>query len=1003
VVPVRYRMLGTITAHDGTHWQPVAAAKPRALLAALLIRAGDVLTLDQLLFELWGDQPPRTAPTQIHGYVLRIRRLLGERHAQSLVTAGPGYRLIIEDGEIDTRVFAQRAAQGRAALRDGDVEHAVDLLGGALAMWRGPALADVAASPLVNGLRKRLTELRHVTWEARVTADLTLGRHTGLVDEIERHVDAHPLRERPWRQLMLALDRAGRRDEAIAAYQRVRTILVDHSGIEPGLELRRLYDELRRPRPHLVPKVPKLVGRAAELTALDALAESDGPVIAAVTGPAGIGKTALVRHWAADRDRFPDGSLHADLRGYGHGSPARPSAVLATFLQALGVPAAAIPPDEDSRAALYRSRLAGRHAVVILDNARDAAQVRPLLPGPSRCVVIVTSRDDLRGLAASHGAHLLRLPVLEPAAAIALLGGTDTDVAELAALCGHLPLALRIAARRLAARTPVSALLEALRSDDLDGFAHRNAAVRAAFDHSYRALPAAAQYVFRLLGLTPGREFTAHAVAALAALPLPAATAVLDRLAAAHMIEPAGRGRFACHELLHRYAHELAPDDPAASRRLADHYLATALRAAVLVSPNMARVPGPPVTAEPVPFTDHAAAVAWLDAERANLVALGGWRLVDALRGYFSMRSCRADWAAAARAGLARAVAEGATAGQSAMAISLGLLAWCEGQYADARARYREAAAFARCARWREGEATALNGVGRAEVGLGRPRAGRRVLTEALAIDRAVGFRAGEARELHNIGLAMQHEGLLEAAVTHQEQALALYTELGDIRGQCVVADALAWARQLAGLPTDLAEHTAALALGAGIGWDAAQAGVLRTIAARHRDAGRFTTAREYATRALALARDGGEHQVTVDSLTVLGDALSGLGLYPDARRSYTEALSAAAASGFVTGRVDALLGLAQLHVRSGEPATGEVWARNAVAAARRHGLLLREAWSLTALAGATAARGRHAEAVRYAKDALAACERSGHHAGTATVLSIMGAVSTKRAAPSVG
>src|SRR5690349_3523070 len=186
-------MLGTIAAHDGAQWQPVAAAKPRALLAALLIRAGDVLTLDQMLFELWGDRPPRSAPTQIHGYVLRIRRLLGERHAQSLVTADPGYRLVVGDGEVDTRIFAQRSARGRAALADGDVEHAVDLLGGALAMWRGPVLADVPASPLVNGLRRRLTELRHITWEARVTADLALGRDAGLVEEIERHVDAHPL------------------------------------------------------------------------------------------------------------------------------------------------------------------------------------------------------------------------------------------------------------------------------------------------------------------------------------------------------------------------------------------------------------------------------------------------------------------------------------------------------------------------------------------------------------------------------------------------------------------------------------------------------------------------------------------------------------------------------------------------------------------------------------------------------------------------------------------
>ncbi|MBB4904379.1 AfsR/SARP family transcriptional regulator [Actinophytocola algeriensis] len=995
-LPVRYRMLGNVAAHDGVHWQAIAAPKPRALLAALLIRAGDVLTVDQLLFELWGDRPPRSAPTQIHGYILRIRRVLGEVRARSLLTTGPGYRLVVEDEELDTRVFARLSAEGREALRDGDAEHAAELLGGALALWQGPVLADVPASPLVSGLRRRLSEDWHLTWESRVEADLALGRHAGLIEEIARHVEAHPLRERPWRQLMLALDRAGRRDDAVSAYQRLRSLLVDHSGIEPGLEVRRLYDDLRRPRPHLVPNAPKLVGRAAELAALDTLAEADGPVVTAVTGPAGIGKTAFVRHWAGKaKDRYPDGRLYADLEGYGSGEPAAPAAVLATFLQALGVPADAVPADEDSRAALYRSRLSGARVLIVLDNARDADQVRPLLPGPSRCMVVVTSRDDLRGLTATHGAHLLRLPVLEPAAAVALLGGPLADVAELAALCGHLPLALRIAARKLAARTPVSALVAALRSGDLDGFAHRRAAVRAAFDASYRALPEVARHVFRLLGLTPGHEFSAHAVAALGDLPVSSAAAVLDRLAAAHMVEPAGGGRFTCHDLLRRYALELAPDDPAATRRLADHYLATARHAATLVSPGMALAPTAPVTAPVVPFADHAAALLWLDAERANLVAVGGWRIVDALRAYLAMRSPRTDWAAAARAGLAAAVAERSLVGEAAMEISLGRLAWSEGRYGDAKTRYSHARTLAHQAGWHEGESTGLNGVGRAEIGMGRPDAGREVLTEALGIDRAVGFRAGEARELHDIGLAMQNQGLLAESIEHQERALALCVEVGDLRAQCLVADALAWARQLIGQPSALKEHTSALALGAGIGWEAAQSGVLRRIAAHHRDAGRHTTARDYAERALALVRAGGEHQLRVDALTVLGDANVGLGQHAAARRCYTEALGSASTSGYLTGRMDALLGLAELHVRSGEPGTAEVWARTAVAAARASGLLLWEGRALTVLASAAAALGRRPDAARFAAAALAACERAGHHPGAAQALSIMDSLTT--------
>ncbi len=1000
---MRYRLLGNVVAHNGARWQAIAATKPRALLAALLVRAGDVLTVDQLLFELWGDRPPRSAPTQIHGYVLRIRRALGETGTRALLTAGPGYRIVVGDGELDTVEFGRRAVEGRDALRAGDAEHAAEALGAALSLWRGPALADVPASPLVSGIRRRLGELRLGAWEARVDADLALGRHARLVEEVSRHVEANPLRERPWRQLMLALDGAGRRDEAVAVYERVRALLVDHSGIEPGVELRRLRDELRRPRPHLVPRAPRLVGRAAELAVLDALADAPGPVVATVAGPAGIGKTALVRHWAGRAaGRFPDGRLYADLNGSTGGAPATPGAVLATFLHALGVPTAEVPPDEDSRAALYRSRLADRRVLVVLDNARDADQVRPLLPGPSASVVLVTSRDDLRGLTATHGAHLLRLPVLEPAAAVALLGGTgrhdDTAIAELAALCGHLPLALRIAAGKLAERTPVRELVSALRAGDLDELANRRTAVRAAFDVSYAALPEGARRTFRLLGLLPGPDFTPHAVAALAGVPVPAAEATLDRLAAAHMVEPGGPGRFTCHDLLRRYAAELGGGDPAPRRRLADHYLATALRAATFVSPNMARVPGPPVPAEPVPLADLAAALAWLDAERANLVAVGGWRLVDALRGYLSMRVPSADWAAAARAGLTAAVVADAPAGQAAMEVSLGMLAWCEGRYHDARDHYRRARPLAALADWPEGESTALNGVGRAAIGLGLPAEGHRALVEALAIDRAAGFLAGEARELHTIGLALLHQGRIAAAVRHQERALALYREIGDARGECVVADALAWVRQLAGLPTAIEEHTSALALGIGIAWPAAQAGVLRTLAARHRDVASYGKARDYADRALALARAGGEHHVQVEALTVLGDALAGLGHFGAARRCYTQALGAAGSSGFATGRVDALLGLADLHVRRGEPATAEVWARHAVTTAHAHGLRPLEGRALTVLAAAARARGRETDATRYAEEALATYRPTGHRAGMARARSLLHGIEPRTA-----
>jgi len=1011
---MRYRILGGVAVHDGDGWREINAAKPRSLLAALLIRTGDVLPVDQLLFELWGDRPPRSAPTQIHGYVLRIRRALGETGAQSLVTVAPGYRLVVGDDDLDALVFVRRAEQGRSALRAGDAERAAELLDEALAMWQGPALADVTPTPLVTGTARRMTELRLTTREYRVDADLARGRHAEVIDELRRHVDEHPLRETSWRQLMVALDRAGRRADALAAYERLRTILVDHSGIEPSAELRRLHDDLRRPAPRQVPPVAKLVGREDELARLDGLAErAEGGevVVATVAGPAGIGKTALARHWARRAaDRFPDGHLYVDLHGYATGPAVPPHTVLTRFLHALGVPDDELPADEDTLGALYRSRLSGKRVLVVLDNARDANQVRPLLPGPSACLVLVTSRDDLRGLTATHGAHLLRLPVLAPAAAVALLGraGGTGDLAELAALCGHLPLALHIAAGKLAARTPVASLVSALRDGNhLTELAHRRTAVRAAFDVSYAALPEAARRTFRLIGVVPGPDFAAPTVAALTDVPAAAAAAVLDRLAGAHMVEQTGPGRFTCHDLLRRYARDLAGVGSGAERRrLADHYLASALRAAQFVSPHMARVPGPPVPVKPVALPDHRAALAWLDAERANLVASvgiapGGWRLVDALRGYFSTRFPREDWAAAAKAGLAVADAEESDPGRAAMHLSLGHLAWCDGRLADSLAQYRAARSLSRRAGWREGESTALNGVGRAELGLGRPQEALRTLADALAIDRTISFRAGEARELYNIGLAHQSLGRLADAVDHQQRALTLYEELGDRRGRCVVADNLGLVRRLTGsadAADAAAEHTDALTLGADIGWPHAQAEALRALAAAHLDADRFAEARGYADRAVALARAGGEHHVRVGALTVLGAALAALGQFAGAGRCYTEALNATSASGLAAGRVDALLGLADLRLRRGRPAEALPWAEQALSAASKHQLRMLEGQALTVLAEATASLGRRAEAARHAEQALATHRDTGHRAGADRALRVLNELDGLRA-----
>jgi tetratricopeptide (TPR) repeat protein len=315
------------------------------------------------------------------------------------------------------------------------------------------------------------------------------------------------------------------------------------------------------------------------------------------------------------------------------------------------------------------------------------------------------------------------------------------------------------------------------------------------------------------------------------------------------------------------------------------------------------------------------------------------------------------------------------------MHMSRGHLTWCDGRYRDSRRHYRTARQWCRLAGWREGESTALNGDARAAIGLGRPADALPTLAAALAIDHEVSFLAGEARELHNIGLALQSLGRLDEAVAHQQKALALYEELGDLRGQCVVGDSLGWVRSLTGGASSYADHASALALGADIGWDHAQARALRNLAALHRDAARFATARGYADRAVALAD---EHQVRVEALTVLGNALAGLGKLAAAARHYSEALKAACDSGYAAGRVDALLGLADLHLRQHQPVTATAWAREAATIARKHDLGVHEGQAFTVLAAAATALGHRDEAALHAARALAIHRRTGHHAGAA-------------------
>lgn len=480
-----FAVLGPLTASADDAEIPLSSAVHRAVLAMLLLHANRPVSAAALAEAIWDVDPPTTARASLQNHVMRLRRALGPAGARVL-TRSPGYLIKIWDGELDLDRFIRLRESGRAAARDGSWDDAASLLGSALSQWTGEPISNVRSSYPLAGQAQRLAELRLETTELRLEAELHLGHHAEVIGELRALAAVHPLRERFRELLMTALYADGRQAEALAAYQDVRQTLVEEFGIEPGQRIQRLHQQMLAADPALVvgssagaepvgrdaeqvvprqlPAVSSLSGRQAELRQLtDWLNQDDAAALTvAICGAAGVGKTTLAVHWARQvAHLFPGGQLYLDLRGF---SPAGPPAELAEaircLLDSLGVPANRIPVSAQAQIGLYRSLLAGRDRVlVLLDNAGDADQVRPLLPAAPGGLAIVTSRSELAGLAAVDGARLLTLDVLSEAEARELLAarlGADliaaepTAVVELSALCARLPLALAVAAAQAA-------------------------------------------------------------------------------------------------------------------------------------------------------------------------------------------------------------------------------------------------------------------------------------------------------------------------------------------------------------------------------------------------------------------------------------------------------------------------------------------------------------------------------------------------------------------------
>jgi len=630
---MRFALLGPLVMDDGAGGRPTpTGARLRVLLAALLLHANAPVAAEALAEAVWDGSPPPGAVDTLRSYVWRLRRALGPGAETRIMARDPGYLIRVDQSELDVLEFEALCRQAGAVLREHAWAKASAAAAQALMLWRGTPLLDVASQTLHVEFVPRLEQLRVQALEDRAEADLRLGHDDRLVPQLRDLTAQYPLRERFHAQLMLALTRRGRQAEALAAYQEARRVLVGELGIEPGPELRQLQQRILRGDPGLAPPAPvspstligagapvprqlptgvrHFTGRRAELDILTGLPDESGQpaaaegtsVIAVIDGMAGIGKTTLAVH-AAHRlsGRFPDGQLFIDMHGYTRGcEPRDPGEALGWFLRALGVPPQWVPREVDERAALYRQHLAGSRTLVVLDNAADETQLRPLLPGSPGCLVLVTSRRRLKGL---DDAHILALDLLAQQDAVALLRAVaslgrvppdDPALAETAELCGRLPLALRIAAALLRHR-PAWSLehLAGLLRDQQQRIAALSDGERdlgAVFDLSCRSLTDAQRHLFRHLGLIPGPHTDVHASAALIDTDLGTAGRLLEDLLDHNLLIQQAPGRYQLHDLIRLHARTLADYDPAPHRdaaldRLLEYYQHLAHRAAGLITP----------------------------------------------------------------------------------------------------------------------------------------------------------------------------------------------------------------------------------------------------------------------------------------------------------------------------------------------------------------------------------------------------------------------------------
>ncbi|MES9594482.1 BTAD domain-containing putative transcriptional regulator [Streptomyces sp. NPDC007076] len=938
-VDLRFSVLGPVRAWRDGEALSSGSPQQRALLAALLLRGGRTATAAELIDAIWGDEPPSQALATIRTYASRLRKVLDP---QTLVSDAGGYAIRAGQDAVDVHVVRDLAAEAEKARAGGDRFQARDLLNKALGLWDGEALASVPG-PYAENQRTRLEEWRLQLTESRLDLDLEVGCHAEAVSELTALTAAHPLRERLRELLMIALYRSGRQAEALAVYADTRRLLADELGVDPRPELAQLQqrilradEELARPadepapapapvRPAQLPAtVPDFTGRASFVRELGArLATAEGSVMAvsALAGIGGVGKTTLAVHVAHQaRQHFPDGQLYVDLQGAG-ARAAEPETVLGAFLRALGTADSAIPDSLDERAALYRSTLDGRRILVLLDNAHDAAQVRPLLPGTAGCAALITSRVRMVDLA---GSHLVDLDVMSPEEALQLftrIAGEERISAEreaaldVVAACGFLPLAIRIAASRLSARrTWTVSVLAAKLADGrrrLDELQAGDLAVKATFELGYGQLEPAQARAFRLLGLADGPDISLAAAAALLDLEAHAAEDLLEALVDTSLLESAAPGRYRYHDLVRLYARACAERDeePAeresALSRLLDFYLATAAGVYALERPGDRTVAHlEPTGYKGLTFTRHEHALDWLYSEANSLLACAQQstaagtirRSVDLLlackdlaesgansRQFESVATVLRD--AAAVAGDPRSEARART--------TLAQVHSTAGRFDQADEEARKAMWLAPSTDDVWTHCNAPNEVGIIAGYRNRLDEAEALLQQTIAAFRADANQPGEASALCNLSRVHLAIGHTTSAVELASEGVALYNRMGlTLRlanGRYALGLALARAGRQEEAQDRLSEALSVFRDSRQRLWEGM---TLFRLAEVHLDAGRSAQAAGLAEQALAVLLHVGGEWRRANVLTVLGKALQRIGQADRAKVCWQDALS---------------------------------------------------------------------------------------------------------------